>query len=144
MAHTRKLIRDNIVSALTGLSTVGNKVYVSHVYQLNSSNLPGIVIYTGSEESQYATISLPRTINRSLQVNVEIYVKGVANYDDDIDQITLEVENALYGDLTRGGYAQDTKVVSVDVQYRGEGDQPVAVAVMSVVVMYTTLEGSLL
>lgn len=142
MAHIRKLIRDQIVSQLTGLSTTGARVYPSRVYPMGINKLPGLAIYTDNESSEYATISLPRTIVRALTVNVEVYVKGVSNYDDDIDQITAEVEAALYSDVTLNGYAKDTQITGCMVQYMGEGDQPVATAVLTVDVTYTTTEGA--
>lgn len=142
MAHVRKLIRDNIVTALTGLTTTGSKVYASRVYPITAANLPGIVVYTESEAVEYATITRPRTLMRTISFSVEAYVKGVSNYDDTIDTVCSEIEQALYTDVTRGGYAKDTIVSSMEVQYMGEGDQPVATATMQVNVEYVTLEGA--
>lgn len=142
MAHIRKLIRDQIATQLTGLTTTGARVYTSRVYPMGGTKLPGLVIYTDNESAEYATISLPRTIIRTLTVNVEIYVKGVANYDDDIDQITAEIDAAIYSDVTLNGYAKDTKITGYVVQYVGDGDQPVGTAILSLEVVYTTTEGS--
>lgn len=142
MAHIRKLIRDQIATQLTGLSTTGGRVYTSRVYPMGNNKLPGIVIYTDNESAEYATIGLPRTIIRTLTVNVEIYVKGVSSYDDDIDQITAEIDAAIYSDVTLNGYAKDTKITGYVVQYIGEGDQPVGTAILNLEVTYTTTEGS--
>jgi hypothetical protein len=142
MAHIRKLIRDQIVSQITGLATTAGRVYPSRVYPMGVNKLPGIVVYTDSESADYATVSLPRTVIRTLSVNLEIYVKGVANYDDDIDQITAEIEAAIYSDTTLGGYAKDARITNYVVQYLGEGDQPVGTAILSLEVIYTTTEGS--
>ena len=142
MAHIRKLIRDNIVTSLTGLTTTGSNVYASRVHPLAANKLPGLAVYTNSEQIQYRTISLPRTQSRTITINVEIYVKAVATFDDDIDTVVAEVEAALYTDVTRGGYAEDTKVTSLDVQFSGDGDQPIAGARLDVEVMYFATEGS--
>lgn len=142
MAHIRKLIRDNIVTSLTGLTTTGSNVYASRVHPLAGNKLPGLAVYTNSEQIQYRTISLPRTQSRTITINVEIYVKAVATFDDDIDTVVAEVEAALYTDVTRGGYAEDTKVTSLDVQFSGDGDQPIAGARLDVEVMYFATEGS--
>lgn len=142
MAHIRKVIRDDIVTSLTGLASTGSRVYTSRVYPMDSSKLPGIAIYTNSENSEYATIGLPRTIMRTVDVNVEVYVKGVAGHDDSLDQICAEIEAALYSDVTRGGYAKDTKIMSFESQYSGDGDQPVVTGVLLVQVMYITTEGA--
>lgn len=142
MAHIRKLIRDNIVTSLTGLSSTGSNVYASRVYPLTANKLPGLAIYTNSEQVQYRTMAPPRTLIRTMTVNVEIYVKAVTTFDDDIDTVVAEVEAALHTDLTRGGYAEDTKITSLDVQFSGDGDQPVAGARLDVEVTYFATEGS--
>ena len=140
MAHIRKLIRDNITTALTGLTTTGTNVYQTRVYPLAESKLPGIAIYTKSEDVEYQTITTPRAQERVLLVAVEAYVKALANYDDTLDTIAEEVEAALYTDLTRGGYAKDTRVISFDSQFSGDADQPVAYATFTVEVDYFTAE----
>lgn len=142
MAHIRKLIRDNLVTSLTGLTTTKANVFASRVHPLAAHRLPGLAIYTNSENIAYRTINPPRTLIRTMTVNVEIYVKAASTFDDDIDKIVAEVEAALYTDITRGGHAEDTKVTSLDVQFSGDGDQPVAGARLDVEVTYFTTEGS--
>jgi hypothetical protein len=68
MAHARKLIRDNIVTTVTGLSTTGANVFKSRVYPLSAGSLPALTVYTRSEEVIQSTISIPRTIERTLTV----------------------------------------------------------------------------
>jgi hypothetical protein len=143
MAHIRKLIRDNIKTTLTGLTTTGANCFASRVYPIESARLPGIIIYTESEANNYVTIGLPRTQRRTLRVSVEVYVNGVSNYDATLDLICAEIEDALYTDLTRGGYAEDTKVINFDSQFSGDGNQPVAIGVLTVEVEYHSTEGSI-
>ena len=82
----------------------------------------------------------PRTQIRRLSVAIEIYVKGVSNYDDTLDTICVEVEEALATDITRGGNAKDTNVLTMDAEFSGDGDQPVARATLTVEVFYNTKE----
>lgn len=140
MAHVRKSIRDNVKTALTGLTTTGSNVYQTRVYPLAEDKLPGIAIYTRTEDTEYQTITVPRVKERTLRIAVEAYVKALTDYDDTLDKIALEVEAALYTDLTRGGFAKDTRVVSFDSQFSGDGDQPIAYATMEVEVDYFTGE----
>ena len=141
MAHIRKLIRDNIETTLTGLASTGGRVYKTRVYPIAEDRLPGIAIYTRSESAEYSSITPPRTIIRELVVSAEIYVKSQADYDDDLDQIASEIEEALTTDITRGGYAKDTQITDFDCDFSGDGDQPVARATMQISVTYVTLEG---
>lgn len=140
MSHVRKLIRDNVVTTLTGLSTTGSKIYRSRVYPLAANKLPGLTIYTKSDASEYATNVRPRTLLRTLTVSVEAYVQAKTDYDSALDTISAEIEAALAVDVTRGGYAKDTRIISFDADYSGDGDIPVASAVFTVEVLYSTLE----
>lgn len=77
---------------------------------------------------------------RTLTVRIEAFVKGVSNFDDQLDTISEEVEEALAADITRGGLAQDTRITGFEADFSGEGDQPVGVGRISVSVDYVTIE----
>lgn len=143
MAHVRKLIRDNVKTALTGLATTGNRVYQSRVYPLSAAKLPGLLVYSRGEATEYETIGLPRLQFRTVSFTVEAYVKGVSGYDDTLDQICLEVEEALYINSSLGGYASDVMVTSFEADFNGDGDQPISRATLTVEVQYQALENDL-
>lgn len=143
MAHARKNIRDNVTTTLTGLTTTGSRVFQTRLFPLATAKLPGLCIYTRSETTEYATAGKPRTQLRELEVLVEAYVKGTSSIDDTLDTIAVEVEEALYTDTTRGGYAKDTQVTSFEVDYDGEGDQSVGVARFTISVTYVTVENDI-
>jgi hypothetical protein len=140
MAHARKTIRDRIVADLTGLTTTGTNVFKSRVYPIAGNLLPGLAIYTLGEQIEYASIGQGRLQQRMLSVSVDIYVKGTSNYDDTLDQICLEIEDALYADLDLNSNAKDVRVSRFDSDFSGEGDQPVAFARLGVDVIYHTNE----
>ena len=142
MAHVRKQIRDNIVTTLTGLATTGSNVYRTRVYPLADNKLPGLAIYTDTEEIETVSITPPRTQMRALTVKVEAFVKSVSNFDDSLDTISEEIEQALAADVTRGGLAKDTTVTTFEAEFSGEGDQPVAVGRLTIRVDYATLENA--
>jgi len=138
MAHVRQQIRERIATEVTGLTTTGTKVYQSRVYPLQSSNLPGLLIYTTAESSEPIDMGgKSRIFNRVLTVAIEAYVKGTSNYDDTIDTVCSEVETAL-GGSTINGLVKDIYLESTDINYQGEGDQPLAVATMSWNCLYQT------
>jgi len=139
MAHVRQSIRSNIETTLTGLTTTGSKVYASRVYPIQSAGMPGLCIYTSSETIEAQTIKPPRGLIRSLEVSVEAYVEN-ANADDTLDTICAEIEAAMTTDLTRGGYAKDTRLVSFEAEFAGEGERPVVVGRMQYEILYSTTE----
>lgn len=140
MSHVRQQIRDDIVTTLTGLTTTGSNVFRSRIFPLEQTNLPALCIYTKSETSEYDTIGLPRSVNRILDVAVEAYVKGVSNYDNTLDTIAVEVEEAIAADITLGGLAKDAQITAFEADFSGDGEQPVAVGRFTITVEYRTVE----
>lgn len=140
MSHLRKQIRDAVVTALTGLTTTSTRVYKSRVYPLETGKLPGLCIYTKSEEISTTTINRPRTQIRTLEVIVEAYVMVNTNFDDTIDTISVEVEEALYTNALLGGLSKELNILSFDADYSGEGEKVVGVGRWTVNVIYTDKE----
>jgi hypothetical protein len=141
--HIRQAIRDNVKTTLTGLATTGDRVYVNRIYPFIQQVSNGILIYTESESTDYLTMGRPRSQERSLTLKVEIYAKATANLDNSIDDIALEIENALYNDPSRGGVATDTMIMNFDSDFSGDGDSPVGVGILDIVVKYNCVENAL-
>ena len=140
MSHVRKQIRDNIVTTVTGLATTGSNVYQSRVYPISAGSLPALTVYTKSESSEYLTLAYPRSVERTMTIAVQAYCQGATGYDNTLDQIAVEIEEAIAADVTRGNIAKDTRVVEFDSDYSGDPDQPVASATITIEVDYVTLE----
>jgi hypothetical protein len=75
-----------------------------------------------------------------LDVAVEAYVIGTANYDNALDGIAVEVEEAIAADVTLNNLAKDAQVVAFEADYSGDGEQPVAVGRFTISVQYRTKE----
>lgn len=142
MSHVRQQLRERAATTLTGLTTTGTKVYQSRIYPLGSANLPGLLIYTKSEDSEAVTMSGARTVLRNLSLVIEGYVKAVSNYDDTVDTIAKEVETAMGNDVTLNGLAKNSFLESTQIEYDGEGEKPVAVVSLTYNVEYMTIENA--
>ena len=140
MAHVRQQIRERAASTLGSLTTTGSRVYQSRVYPLGSNNLPGLLIFTKSEDSMPETMGTSRLIMRTLSLVVEGYVKQVSDFDDKVDLICSEVETAMAGDITFNCLAKDSFLESTEINYDAEGDQPVGVCSMTYSVTYANAE----
>ena len=140
MAHVRQQIRSQIVTTLTGLTTTGTNVFASRIFPLEQTKLPALCIFTKSEATEFDTITLARSVNRVLDVAVEAYVIGTANYDNTLDTIAVEVEEAIAADVTLGGLAKDAQVIGFEADFSGDGEQPVAVGRFTISVQYRTKE----
>lgn len=84
----------------------------------------------------------PRKIERNLNLTVEIYVAANQNTDNTIDKICDEIESEIYNDVTIAGNAKDVIVSTVDVDFDGDGEVPVARATMNLTIIYLNEEGN--
>ena len=96
MAHKRTSIRNNVTTALTGLTTTGSNVFESRIYPNELSKLPLLNIYSNTETSELSSIG---KIERNLEIQVEGFAKATSNIDETLDTIAKEVEIALATDL---------------------------------------------
>ena len=143
MAHKRQAIRERVASTLTGLTTTGSNVFQSRVYPIENTKLPCLLIYTREETSEPLTTNPPRAIEKILSLVVEGYVKANTNFDDTIDTVCEEVEEALFTDRLINDLALDSFLVNTDISYNGEGDNPLGIVVMTFQITYHHTEGSI-
>lgn len=142
MSHVRQQIRERVATVLTGLTTTGSNVYESRVYALNESKLPALVVYSKSENSEITTIGTGLGIERNLTITVEAYVKANLNFDDTIDTICAEVETAMGNDRTLNGLAKFSYLGSTEIEFDGDGENPVGYATLEYVVQYRTIQNA--
>jgi len=138
--HIRQQIREYFGTTLTGLTTTGSNVYESRVYPIENTKLPALVIYTKSETSEPIVIGTDRLMSRELSVVVEGYAKATSNFDDTIDTISKEVEEAIAADRTLDGLAKDTYLESTEIEFNGEGEKPLGYVSLTFLTNYYVQE----
>lgn len=142
MSHVRKQIRDYFETQLTGLTTTGSDVYASRVYSLTNAKLPAVLIYTQTESAQEQAFSSKRIQTRVLEVICEGYVRALDTYDDLLDTIAVEIEEAILDAPELGGLAVNTELTGTEVAFSGDGEQPVGTVRLTFAVQYRTESGS--
>ena len=142
MAHYRQQIRERVATTLTGLDTTGNNVFQSRIYNIEESKLPCICIYTVSETSEPISMSPPRSIEKVLDLVVEIYIKGL-NSASDLETVLKEVKEKMFTDRLINNLAKDSYLTTQELTYNGEGDKNIAVGVLTYQVFYHHTEGTL-
>jgi|TARA_R110001583_G_scaffold80041_1_gene215431 hypothetical protein len=140
--HVRMQIRNQVVTQLTGLTTTAARVFDSRVYPLEDANLPALLIYTKSETSEPIEIGTNRTSERLLSLNIEAYVKSTTNFEDTLDTICKEVEQAIAADPTLSGKAKDCYLESTEIEFNAEGEKPLAFATLTFLTSYYVQEQS--
>ena len=142
MAHVRKAIREHVVTTITSLATTGSNVYETRYFPLQTGNLPALIVYTLDETVEDYTIwQNTRTQLRSLNLIIEAHCRGTANIDDTLDTIAEEVEEAMVTDISRGGNAKDTKLVSTEVDF-DTASQKTGLMRLTYLISYNTVENA--
>jgi hypothetical protein len=77
-------------------------------------------------------------LNRSLTVDVDIYVRATSTFDDDVDAIAVQIEEAIAGDFTVNGLAKEAVLAGTEIQFSGDAEQPIGVAKLTYSVRYVT------
>lgn len=137
--HQRQAIRDAVIALLRGQTSVGDSVHKNVVIPKWRNRLPRIIVYTTDESVEEFTRA-PRSLKRSLSLVIEIHVTSTDNdtLQDTLDNIAEEVENIMYVDHTLTGTCDDQMLEQVELDFRGEGDQPIAACRMVFIVEYIT------
>ena len=140
----REDIAGNIVTTLTAMRTPVAAKYVTRepfdFDKLSNAQFPALLIQTGAESRADSTIG-NTSIKRSgvITYNVVAYIKA-SDIDTARNQIAEAIEEALDADRTRGGFAKDTQVTSVDID-DGSID-PIGGVILTVEVEYFYTRGA--
>lgn len=140
MAHVRKQIRDAVATTVTGLATTGTSVYKGRFYPINGNKLPAICVYTGGETSGINVMGSSRGTDRDLDLTIEVYARSKATVEDLLDQISVEVEEAIASDTSIGGLAKDIVYSGLEFDADADPEQTVAVARLNYIVTYRVAE----
>jgi hypothetical protein len=140
----RESIAGNIVTTLQAMSSPVSASYVTRepfdFQKLSNAQFPAILVQTASESREDATIG-GAGIKRfgTIDYSVIGYVKA-ATIDTARNNLIEAVEEALDTDRTRGGYAKDTQVISVETD---EGSiDPIGGIIVTVRVLYDFTRGT--
>jgi hypothetical protein len=134
--HARQAIREAAVTALTGLTTTGSRVYDTRIFPLSESALPCIAVYASEEVTDRGAMG--GRLSRELDLVVRGYARGTSGVEDTLDTIAEEVETAL----TSIAGAKDVVIRDSRMEYDGEGDMPIATIEMVFSVLYHTAVGA--
>jgi hypothetical protein len=140
MPHARDKIRDAVAVAVTGLTTTRNRVFTSRIHPVNDNELPCLLVFTRSESSSPQTLKPPRLIERNLSVMIEGYVKIIEGYDQKLDKIAVEVEQAIYNSTSLAAQLRDIFLTETEIKITGDAEKPVAVVSMTFNARYHTAE----
>jgi hypothetical protein len=137
----RESIAASVVTALNSVSQI--KFVTREPFdfaKLSNAQFPAVIVQTGQESRGDTTIG-GSSITREGSIDYQIigYVKDAA-IDTARNTLVEYIEEALDTDRTRGGYALDTQVVSVETD---EGSiSPIGGVIVTVRVLYNFTRGA--
>lgn len=136
MSHGRQQVRDAVVTAVTGLTTTGTRVYSGRVFPLSRLRLPALFVYSLEEEvvEEQGVMGLEQL--RKLTVAVEVLTEANESLDDAVDQICAEVEIAIHADTTLGGVSKWIEYTGVEITLEDGGQKAVGSAQMTFAAEY--------
>lgn len=140
----RENVASNLVTTLQSATTpLSAKLVTREPFdftELSNAQYPAILVQTSREVRSDATIG-DDSITREGTISYELigYIKSTT-IDAARNQLVETIEEALDVDRTRGGYALDTQIVSIETD---EGAiAPVGGVIVTVEVMYNFTRGN--
>lgn len=108
LPHIRKQLRDAMVSALMPINEFNGRIFPARVYPLAKEEVPAVIIYTEVENLQIPTRQhqQPSIVARNVQIEVYVFARA-ENILDELDALSLKVEEAAFKDYTLGGIANN-------------------------------------
>jgi len=136
--HVRQQIRKRMQGVISdNVSLVDGRVYTSRVYSINELSLPAITISFVNEVSSQITIGL-RTLTRKVDIMIDVYAAQNADLDDVLDNISVQVDEAIASNFTLDGLAKQCTLASSDFSFEAGTDSPIGVARLSYEAIYVT------
>jgi hypothetical protein len=141
MSHVRKQIRDAVATTLTGLTTTGTNVFKGRYFSMQTPKLPALLVYTTNEDAELSIMGSSRGSDRVLSLVVEGYAISKTIVEDTLDQIAVEVEEAMASDYTLNGLTRDVRYTGYELDANADPEQTVAVIRLTFDIKYRVAAG---
>lgn len=142
MSDLSRQIVDGVIGALTGLPATGANVSDSPEYPADPAQLPCLRVFDPDELYEVATMPVPRTYERALQLQVQALAMVNSGLSAALDQVCLEVKHALAMPALA---AAVPGISSITLSRRsktvdGSGERPLGKAVLYYEIRFQTRE----
>lgn len=136
----REQILSNLVTSLSLIQTPGYTVNIAKVRRWNGDTLdinefPSIIVAPTGENHDDSRLSL---ISSVMSVSLYLVLRS-SNWQTEINKFLADMRVAITADVTRGGYAVTTRILSDQVYDVSRTTDPVASASVDLEILYRTL-----
>lgn len=123
MSHPRSIIKNAIINQLTGKTDAQEKVYGNRAKPLFDQFLPAILVYSKDEtilEGRFESDGFG-PLKRDLEIAIEAVILGGDDFDQKLDDLSNQIENALDGFEidTRKSDVLKMKSTEIDISIEG-------------------------
>ena len=97
------------------------------MYPLENVYLPALCVFTQDEEIVVGAMGDPWVCHSIMTLIVDSCAQTSSNLNEQLDQIGIEVQVTMAGDIDINNLVKDSYLSSVDISYSGEGTSPIGI-----------------
>ncbi|WP_299377292.1 hypothetical protein [uncultured Kiloniella sp.] len=136
--HERTRLRNDVVTRLKAANTVaGDDVYKSRVVSFEKDELPALSIFTLEQQGSNSGSHTP-VFDDEITLQIDAYVATNDGWDDQLDIICEQVEDALLKDPEFVKQFSTIKSLSTNIAFSDEGETTIATAVIKIGLKFTS------
>ena len=140
MSHPRSTIRNAIINQLNGKTDAEDIIYGNRAKPLFDQFLPAILVYVKDEniiEERYETDGFG-PLKRELEIAIEAVILGGDDFDQKLDDLSSQIENALDGFEFETRKSDIIKLKSTEIDSSIEGSKIYGAVRLTYSVTYRT------
>ena len=140
MSHPRSTIRNAIINQLNGKTDAADRIYGNRAKPLFDQFLPAILVYAKDEniiEKRYEIDGFG-PLKRELEIAIEAVILGGDDFDQKLDDISIQIENALDGFEIETRKSDIIKLKSTEIDSSIEGSKIYGAVRLTYSVTYRT------
>lgn len=140
----KEQILANIVTTLEGVT--GGSDYFHTIYQVKRldtpstsfASFPAVLVVPLSTQYDNPRSAVVGANHGSFQIQLSCFIRTATDISKQIERLIHDVHTALWVDISRGGIALNTRIVSDDVFYPSPETEPLGGVDISIEVDYRT------
>ena len=140
MNHPRSIIKNSIINQLNGKTDAEDRVYGNRAKPLFDQFLPAILVYAKEEnilEERFETDGFG-PLKRELEIAIEAVILGGDDFDQKLDNLASQIENALDGFEFETRKSDILKLKSTEIDSSIEGSKIYGAVRLTYSVTYLT------
>ena len=140
MNHPRSIIKNSIINQLNGKTDAEDRVYGNRAKHLFDQFLPAILVYAKDEnilEERFETDGFG-PLKRELEIAIEAVILGGDDFDQKLDNLASQIENALDGFEISTRKSDILKLKSTEIDSSIEGSKIYGAVRLTYSVTYLT------